>query len=181
MANTYMVSNQNIKPMLRTLFLSSAFRNPNNFFQHYSWPIEFVVRAIKETGFSGYSVNNAVTPLTNMGQNLYEPPDVNGWETGPGWMSTSSMLTRMNFSSALAQNQRFNLARDAQPYRQSPDRVLEYMLSRFQTIGFSAVATTAMMDYLRAGSGWTGNDAQLNQRIPGLTRLIVGAGEYQFN
>ena len=181
MANSYMAGNQNIKPMLRTLFFSSAFRNPNNFFQHYSWPIEFVVRAIKETGFNGYSVNNAITPLTNMGQNLYEPPDVNGWDTGPGWMSTSSMLTRMNFSSALAQNQRFNLARDAQPYRQSPDRVLEYMLSRFQTIGFSAVATTAMMDYLRAGSGWTGTDAQLNQRIPGLTRLIVGAGEYQFN
>ena len=102
-----------------------------------------------------------------MGQNLYEPPDVNGWETGPGWMSTSSMLTRMNFSSALAQNQRFNLARDAQPYRQSPDRVLEYMLSRFQTIGFSAVATTAMMDYLRAGSGWTGTDAQLQPEHSG--------------
>jgi uncharacterized protein (DUF1800 family) len=181
MANSYMAGNQNIKPMLRTLFLSPAFRNPNNFFQHYSWPIEYVVRAIKETGFNGYSVNNAVTPLSNMGQNLYEPPDVNGWETGPGWMSTSSMLTRMNFSAALAQNQRFNLARDAQPYRQSPDRVLEYMLSRFQTIGFSAVATTAMMDYLRAGSAWTGADAQLNQKIPGLTRLIVGAGEYQFN
>ncbi len=95
-------------------------------------------------------------------------------------MSTSSMLTRMNFSSTLAQNQRFNLARDVQPYRQSPDRVLEYMLSRFQTIGFSDVATTAMTDYLRA-AGWTGTDAQLNKRIPGLTRLIVGAGEYQFN
>ena len=100
-------------------------------------------------------MNNAITPLTNMGQNLYEPPDVNGWELGPGWISTSSMLTRMNFSSALAQNQRFNLARDAQPYRQSPDRVLEYMLSRFQTIGFSADGTTAMTDYLRSAP-WTG-------------------------
>jgi uncharacterized protein (DUF1800 family) len=181
MANSYMSSNQNIKPMLRTLFISSAFRNPNNFFQRYSWPVEYVVRAIKETGWNGYSVNNAITPLNNMGQHLFEPPDVNGWDTGPGWFSTSSMLTRMNFSSALAQNQRFNLARDAQPYRQSPERVLEYMLSRFQTIGFNAGATAAMVDYLRSGNGWTGTDAQLNQRIPGLTRLIVGAGEYQFN
>lgn len=181
MAQTYLANNTNIKPMLRMLFISPAFRNPNNFFKRYSWPVEFVVRAIKETGWTGYSVNNAITPLSNMGQALYEPPDVNGWELGPGWFSTSSMLQRMNFSSALAQNQRFNLARDAQPYRQSPDRVLQYMVSRFPSIGFDPAASTAMLDYLRSGAGWTGSDAQLQIRIPGLTRLIVGSGEYQFN
>ena len=181
MASVYLSNNFSIKAMLRQLFISSAFRNPANFFQRYAWPVEFVVRAIKETGWTGYSVNNAITPLANMGQNLYEPPDVNGWELGPGWISTSSMLTRMNFSASLAQNQRFNLARDAQPYRGSPDRVLEYMLSRFQNIGFNANATAAMADYLRSGAAWTGSDAQLQQKVPGLTRLIVGSGEYQFN
>jgi uncharacterized protein (DUF1800 family) len=181
MANAYMSGNYSIKTMLRTLFHSAQFRNPANFFQHYSWPVEFVVRSIKETGWSGFTVNSAITPLSNMGQNLYEPPDVNGWDTGPGWFSTSSMLTRMNFSAALAQNQRFNLARDAQPYRGSPDQVLAYMLSRFQSIGFSAAATTAMQEYLRAGITWSGSDAQLQSKVPGLTRLIVGSGEYQFN
>ncbi|HEX7281671.1 MAG TPA: DUF1800 family protein, partial [Vicinamibacterales bacterium] len=154
---------------------------PGNFFKRYSWPVEFVVRAIKETGWAGFSVNSAITPLSNMGQNLYEPPDVNGWEVGPGWFSTSSMLQRMNFASALAQNQRFNLARDAAAYRQSPDRVLEYMTGRFQAIPFHSSASTAMLEYLRSGNGWTGTDAQLQTRIPGLARLIVGSGEYQFN
>jgi uncharacterized protein (DUF1800 family) len=181
MSQAYLANNFSIKSMLRTLFFSSQFMNPGNFFQRYSWPVEYVTRAIKETGWNGFSVNSAITPLTNMGQNLYEPPDVNGWELGPGWFSTSSMLMRMNFSASLAQNQRFNLARDAQPYRQSPERVLEYMLSRFQTVGFTAASTTAMMDYLRAGITWTGSDTQLNTKVPGLTRLIVGAGEYQFN
>jgi uncharacterized protein (DUF1800 family) len=181
MAQIYLANNTNIKPMLRALFISSAFRNPNNVFKRYSWPVEFVVRAIKETGWTGYSVNNAITPLSNMGQNLYEPPDVNGWELGPGWFSTSSMLQRMNFASSLAQNQRFNLARDAGAHRQSPDRVLEYMVGRFQALGFSSTATVAMLEYLRSGNGWTGTDAQLQTRIPGLARLIVGSGEYQFN
>ncbi|MFA5909070.1 MAG: DUF1800 domain-containing protein [Vicinamibacterales bacterium] len=180
MANAYLGNNYNIKAVLRTLFQSSQFRDPANFFQRYSWPIEYVVRAIKETGWAGFTVNSAMNPLSNMGQQLYEPPDVNGWETGPGWISTSSMLSRMNFSAALAQNQRFNLARDAQPYRQSPDRVLEYMLARFPTIGFTSTATVAMSEYLRS-TAWTGTDAQLQQRVPGLTRLIVGSGEYQFN
>jgi uncharacterized protein (DUF1800 family) len=180
MTAVYLSTNTSIKAMLRQLFVSSAFRNQANFFQRYSWPVEFVVRAIKETGWQGYSVNNALTPLANMGQQLYEPPDVNGWEPGPSWFSTSSMLQRMNFSAALAQNQRFNLARDAQPHRASPDRVLEYVLSRFQNMGFHSGAQAAMADYLRTAP-WTGSDAQLQQKVPGLARLIVGSGEYQFN
>ena len=180
MANAYLSSNYNIKSMLRTLFNSSQFRNPANFFQRYSWPAEFVVKAIKETGWTGFSVNSAITPLANMGQQLFEPPDVNGWELGPGWISTSSMLARMNFASTLAGNQRFNLARDAQPYRATPERLLEYMLARFRTMGFSAAQITTMSEYLRS-TAWTGADAQLQQRVPGLARLIVGSGEYQFN
>ena len=179
MSNSYLGNNYSIKAVLRTLVNSSQFRNPANFFQRYSWPVEYVVRAIKETGWTGFSVQGALTPLGNMGQQLYEPPDVNGWETGPGWISTSSMLARMNFSSTLAANQRFNLARDLQPHGQSPERVLEYMQARFRTMGFTPAATTAMTDYLQS-TAWTGSDAQLQQRIPGLTRLIVGSGEYQF-
>src|SRR6478735_11363900 len=180
MANTYLSSNYNIKAVLRVLFNSAQFRDQSNYFQHYSWPAEFVVRSIKEVGWTGFSANNALTPMSNMGQQMYEPPDVNGWELGPGWISTSGMLTRMNFASTLAGNQRFNLARDAQPYRQSPERLLDYALARFRTMGFTTTQTQAMTDYLRS-TAWTGSDAQLQQRVPGLTRLIVGAGEYVFN
>lgn len=180
MANAYLGNNYNIKAMLRTMVNSPQFRDPANFFQRYSWPVEYVVKAIKEVGWVGFSVNNAMTPLSNMGQQLFEPPDVNGWELGPGWISTSGMLARMNFASALAGNQRFNLTRDWQPYRQSPERVLEYAMARFRSMGFSAEQNQAMLDYLRSTT-WTGTDAQLQQRIPGLTRLIVGAGEYVFN
>lgn len=180
MSNAYLGNNYNIKSMLRVLFLSPQFRDPSNFFQRYSWPAEYVIRSIKEVGWSGLSINSAITPMSNMGQQLYEPPDVNGWELGSGWIGTSSMLTRMNFASTLAANQRFNLARDLQPYRQTPERVLEYMLSRFRTMGFTTAQATAMTNYLRS-TNWTGSDAQLQQRIPGLTRLIVGAGEYVFN
>ena len=179
LSNAYLGNNYSIKAVLRTLFDSPQFRDPRNFHQRYSWPAEFVVRAIKETGWTGFTVNSAMTPMTNMGQQLFEPPDVNGWELGPGWISTSSMLARMNFSSTLAANQRFNLARDAQPYRQTPERVLEYALSRFRTMGFTTPQTNSMIEYLRS-TAWTGADAQLQQRVPGLTRLIVGSGEYQF-
>ncbi len=72
------------------------------------------------------------------------------------------------------------VARDAQPYRSSPERLRDYMLARFRTMSFNATQLTAMTDYLRS-TNWTGADAQLQQRVPGLARLIVGSGEYQFN
>jgi uncharacterized protein (DUF1800 family) len=180
-AATFLASGGNMKTTLNAVFTSSAFRDPANIYQHYSWPIEFVVRALKQMGWRGFSVNNAMTPLLNMGQQLFEPPDVNGWELGPGWVSTSSMLARMNFAATLAQNQRFNLQRDATPYRANPDRILEYALTRYSTTGYASNQLAALQEYVRSGAAWTGSDAQVQAKITGLSHLIVGSGEYQFN
>ena len=180
-AQAYLSSNYSIKAMLQRLLLSEQFLSGANVFRHYSWPAEFTVRSIKETGWRGLSVDSAITPLVNMGQQLYEPPDVNGWALGAEWFSTASMLSRMNFASTLAANQKFNLAREAQPYRQSPERVLEFLLQRFQNAGFTSDGYSAVLDYLRAGITWNGSDAQLNTKVAGAARLIVGAGEYQFD
>jgi uncharacterized protein (DUF1800 family) len=179
LANVYMQNDGNIKPVLRRLFLSDAFLNAH--FQRYSWPVEFVVRAIKETGWNGLSVDAAMTPLVNMGQSLYEPPDVNGWALGPEWFSTASMLARMNFAATLMGNQKFNLGRELQPYRQTADRVVEYMLNHFTYAPISQDVYLALLEYARAGGTWTGNDTQLNNKGAGLARLIVAASEYQFN
>ena len=95
---------------MREVLLSPQFWDPAAYFARYAWPVEFVVRAMKDIGWAGFSVNDALTPLSNMGQILYEPPDVAGWDAGRPWFSTGAMLARMNFASTLAANQRFNLA-----------------------------------------------------------------------
>jgi uncharacterized protein (DUF1800 family) len=180
-AQAYLAGNYSIKAMLQRLLLSDAFLGGRSEFRRYAWPAEFVARSIKEVGWRGLSVDAALTPLANMGQQLYEPPDVNGWALGAEWFSTASMLSRMNYAATLAGNQKFNLARDAQPYRQSPERVLEFLMQRFQHATFSADGYGAVLDYLKAGAAWTGSDAQLSVKVAGAARLIVGAGEYQFN
>jgi uncharacterized protein (DUF1800 family) len=180
-AQAYLVSNGSIKAMLQRLLISEPFLNGAHLFRHHSWPVEFAVRAIKETGWSGLSVDSAITPLQNMGQQLYEPPDVNGWALGAEWFSTASMLARMNYASTLASNQKFNLARDAASSSQSPAHLLEHLLAKFQNAGFSGDGRAALLDYLQAGAAWNGSTALLNTKVAGAARLIVGAGEYQFN
>ena len=181
MRDAYLNSDTSIRAMLVRLFTSTEFLDESGAFSRYSWPVEFAVRAVKETGWSGLSVDAAMTPLVNMGQQLYEPPDVNGWALGPEWFSTASMLSRMNFAAALMANQRFNLQQAAASARSSPEALLESLLKRFSPAPLPAETSAALLDYLRQGGAWTGADAQLASKAAGLGRLIVGSSEYQFN
>jgi uncharacterized protein (DUF1800 family) len=179
-AQVYLQADTEIRPVLQYIFRSRQFQNLGNAYSRYSWPAEFVVRSIKEVGWNGYSIDGARTPLASMGQTLYEPPDVNGWELGPGWFSTGAMLARMNFAASLAFNQRFNLGRSSASGRSSPEDLLSLFLDRLSPAAYDSEPRNGLLDYLRAGGAWTGSEAQLVVKASGLTRLIVGSSEYQF-
>jgi uncharacterized protein (DUF1800 family) len=179
-AGEYLQNNTEMKPVVGAILRSRWFVNPPTWYTRYSWPVEFVVRAIREVGWQGFSIDTARTPLTNMGQTLLEPPDVAGWELGRGWFSTGAMLARMNFAATLAANQRFNLSRAASAYRGSPENLLHFFLDRLSPSPFENVPYSELMAYLNSGAAWTGSDAQLNAKAAGLAKLIVGSSEYQF-
>jgi len=143
-------------------------------------PVEFVARAMKEVGPAGFSVANALGPLVNMGQQLFEPPDVNGWEPGPGWFSTGAMLARMNFAAALTRNQSTALASAARGQGSTPEALLSFFLDRLTPANYDTDAYNDLLGYLRAGVTWTGSDAQLASKAPNLVHLITGSSEYQF-
>ena len=179
-SSVYYSTGGEIEPMVRRLLLSSQFRDPDNYFKRYSWPVEFVVRSLKEVGWAGFSVNDALTPLVNMGQQLFEPPDVNGWELGQGWFSSGAMLARMNFAAQLATNQKFNLRDAFRGHADSPEAVVTHALERLSPPEYDPLAYGALVDYASAGGAWTGSDAQLATKASGVVHLIVGSGEYQF-
>ena len=149
-------------------------------FRSYSWPVEFVVRALKDIGWTGFSVNDALSPLSNMGQILFEPPDVAGWDAGQTWFTTGAMLARMNFAAALSSNQKFNLAKSAKTYAQTPESLLSYFLGQLATTTLDSGVITELANYLRATGAWTASDAQLQAKASGLVHLIAGSPEYQF-
>ena len=179
-ANEYLQNNTEMKPVVRFILRSPWFLNLDRWYTRYSSPVEFVVRAIREIGWNGLSVDTARTPLTNMGQTLFEPPDVAGWPFGPEWFSTGAMLARMNFAATLAANQRFNLARAASAFRKSPEDLLEFFLERLSPAPYDRAPYNDLIAYVRAGGAWTGSDAQVNTKAAGLAKLIVGSSEYQF-
>jgi uncharacterized protein (DUF1800 family) len=175
----YRQNNTEIRPVLRFVLKSPWFSDPSNYFSRFSWPVEYAVRAVKDMGWVGYSIDNLRTPLTNMGQQLFEPPDVAGWATGDAWFSTGAMLARMNFAASLALNQRFNLGRTAAAHGESPERLLAYFLDRMAPAEYEKEPHADLLNYLNASGSWTGSEAQLNMKASGLARLIAGSAEYQ--
>jgi uncharacterized protein (DUF1800 family) len=179
-ASVYLQSGTVIKPVIRYILNSPEFQDEQTYFARYSWPTEYVVRAMKEVGWTGFSLGSTLSPLDNMGQQLFEPPDVAGWTLGAGWFSTGAMLQRMNYASALASNQKFNLAAAAKPSKQSAKSVLDYLLDRLTPADLDTQIYADLLAYATAGQAWTGSDAQLQTKAAGLAHLIVGAPEYQF-
>jgi len=175
----YLGNDTRIKPLVQYTLQSRWFQNPATWHSRYAWPVEYAVRAVKEVGFLGFSVDNMRAPLIAMGQTLYEPPDVAGWELGKGWFSTGAMLARMNFAATIAANQRFNLASAAANAKDSPDTFLEFFLERLSPAPFDTQPLDALKAYIVDGGAWTGSTAQLQSKGAGVARLIVGSSEYQ--
>jgi hypothetical protein len=58
--------------------------------------------------------------------------------------------------------------------------MLAFFLDRLTPAPYDSEPRGALLEYLNAGTAWSGSDAQLTVKASGLTRLIVGSGEYQF-
>ena len=145
--------------------------------------MEFVVRAIKEVGLDGLldQRRNVLTPLLNMGQQLFEPPDVNGWELGPGWFSSGAMLARMNFAVDARGEPEVQPARSTRGQAPTPEALVVADVGPADAVAVAVRRATARSSITCApAAAWTGSDTQLATKAAGLAHLIVGSGDYQF-
>jgi hypothetical protein len=135
---------------------------------------------VKDIGWTGFSIGDAITPLLNMGMSLYDPPDVSGWDLGQSWFSTGSMLARMNFASQLAGNQKFNLTTAAKSHASSPDALLSFVLDSLKTRALDLRPSQRIVEYLRATGAWTGSTSGFKTRSRASYASSTGSPEYQF-
>jgi uncharacterized protein (DUF1800 family) len=70
-----------------------------------SSPVEFVVRAELEVGARLAPVD-AARRAAQMGQALFLPPSVKGWDGGRAWFTSTAWIARQRFAAALAETTR---------------------------------------------------------------------------
>ena len=91
-------SDYDMRHALRVLFNSDFFKNAR--FARVKSPAEAVIGALRLAGgtdFPGPFMVDYAEAITNMGQELLNPPSVEGWHTGVEWINTGSSVKRINF------------------------------------------------------------------------------------
>ena len=94
----YFRSNYDIRSMLRVLFNSDAFKNTK--FARMKGPIDTVIGTLRLVGDwttpkPGFEA--IFEEMKHMGQEILNPPSVEGWHTGKEWIDGGTLLRRINF------------------------------------------------------------------------------------
>ena len=87
-----------IRPVLRTLLNSDFFKNAR--YARIKSPTEVVVgtmRLVKDHTNVKPGLHPIMQETTFMGQDLLNPPSVEGWHTGREWIDSGTLVERINF------------------------------------------------------------------------------------
>jgi uncharacterized protein (DUF1800 family) len=96
-------NNFDMKPVMSTLLRSNVFFSDRAYRALVKSPVEFVVGTHQLFGIPEVAPVELAT-LRAMGQVLFYPPNVKGWDGGAAWLSSATILTRENFANGMAQN-----------------------------------------------------------------------------
>jgi len=89
-----------LKPFLKKLFLDPAFYREEILGARVQGPIEFMVGMSRRLGLDTPPLMLAAGSAL-IGQRIFAPPNVKGWDEGEAWITTSSMMQRGNLAGLL--------------------------------------------------------------------------------
>ncbi len=101
LAEVYLASQFDIRAVLRTLFLSDFFRSPKAYYARVKSPAEHVagvMRLVEDFTYPKWGIRDISLECRYMGQDLLNPPSVEGWHTGKEWIDTGILVERVNFA-----------------------------------------------------------------------------------
>ncbi len=93
-------SNYEMKPVLRKLFNSEYFKQ--SAFNRIKSPVEVVVgtlRSVEDMLGPDPRLEATAKEPGYMGQDILDPPSVEGWHTGKEWINSGALVKRVNFVS----------------------------------------------------------------------------------
>ncbi len=91
-------SNYDVRATLREIFLSEAFYAPEVMHSQVKSPVQWIVQTARVLEAPLPSGPALEASLNQMGQVLFAPPNVKGWDGGRAWISSASLLYRYNLA-----------------------------------------------------------------------------------
>ena len=187
LANALMETDYDIRAVLRLLFNSDFFKAAQ--FRKVKNPTEVVISALRMAGDAELptpEIYDWSNHITYMGQELLNPPSVEGWHSGVEWINSGALMKRTNFVADMVnETHRPGIRRiieRAQAEATSPEALVDACLDLMGPLQFNE-GTRAELVAHAAQNGVCGNgksDAESAQEIAEILQLIVSTREYMF-
>ncbi|RDC57127.1 DUF1800 domain-containing protein [Pedobacter chinensis] len=161
LANHFYNSKYNISELMKKLFTSDWFYNPENVGTKIKSPAEFLVGLSREF-FVTYNKPLVLIQLqSSLGQYLFNPPNVAGWPGGQSWIDSSSLMLRMRIPSLVLNDGEIDFSGKADPED-------EAVIALSRTATTNANTNTKPKSFVNAQADWP---KFLNTLPKGLTPL----------
>ncbi len=185
LAKVFRDNNTAIKPVMRAIFESDEFYSPRAAQALVKSPAELVASTIRMLGLE----TNA-GPLRRgteaMGQVLFAPPDVSGWEGGATWINSSTLLERINLANSIANGQRSRLMFDPTDLWDDSNRDAKAQVDFFVDLllgdQISHETRTALVEHVEKLGIPTASQLlvfSVKERLRSLVYLILASPDYQ--
>ena len=191
----FIENNHEIRPVLRTLFNSDFFKNAS--FQKIKSPTEVVVgtmRLVKDHTEVKPGLWAISRECAYMGQDLQNPPTVEGWHTGREWIDSGTLVERINFVADQVGNldlpgvklivDRMLTKYTAGTAVISPEGFVDSCLDFIGPVEVSEKTRNSLMEHARSGGplmmGTEEECSNFARRVGETLQLIVATAEYQY-
>lgn len=189
LAEVYHASHYDLRAMLRSLFLSEVFRSPHAYYAKVKSPAEYVAGIMRlvgdytepKPGFQAISLE-----CRYMGQDLLNPPSVEGWHMGKEWLDTGILVERVNFGAQQLGDirkpgvQRL-MARLRAHGTLAPTQCVDACLDLLGPMPVRPKTHAALVTFLSEGGpvDFTHDSQAAEQRVGELLALIAATREFQ--
>jgi uncharacterized protein (DUF1800 family) len=187
LADTYIRSGFQLRAVVGDLLSGPEFLSSQAYRGQVKQPVDLVVGSLK-----ALNVQNVGADLPEktrrMGQDLLNPPDVNGWKGGDSWISTTTLIERFNFADCLTasriptQPYFVDVLRQLQAHQlRGSDEVVDFYLGLLVDDDVTPETRQTLVDYLDAGDGFSlvGGDASTVQKVRGMLHIALSLPTHQ--
>ncbi len=103
LAEVYRTSDYSTAAVLGTIFRSRAFYAPGVVGRQVKSPVQWLVGSCRELEVPLPPQRFSENLLRELGQLLFAPPNVKGWDGGRAWISSATLLARYNAAAVLVE------------------------------------------------------------------------------
>ena len=177
MEKTFLKKKGDIREVLNTMFHSPEFWDDSTYRAKVKTPLEFVASSVRATGAEIGDALPLTRQLNNMGMPLYgEQPPTGYSMKAETWVSSSALLTRMNFALALTGGKIKGVAMDTASLAGSaPQSDSNHTLSTLETSLVAGGISQQTHDSIEAQISAAGKNAATATTAG----LLLGSPEFQ--